>query len=359
MDVHTEMILEEYNELLPDLQELKSAVENIIRKEITNSGIFISTYTSRIKTEKSLEGKLELKGYKYKDIYDLTDILGARVVTYYVSDVDRIASLLEKLFDIDRENSVDRRKVYNVDQFGYQSLHYICRLPESLYKSDNHRNINKIRFEFQIRTSLQDAWAQVTHDIGYKSDVEIPRMILRRLNRLSGLLEMADEEFNSIKLYSDQYRKGVKQIVKSGDFNEVELNIDTFNEYISIDSFRGLTKRIQSINNMDIQEVSLAPYYRFLKTMGLKTLGDLDKMRRENEEDAYQFALRLFGDTDLDIAASSVGIMCLCIVTLFKHGSGVAGINIMLSTVNGERASNMKIAERYYKIGQAMGLVKQ
>jgi len=359
MDLHAEMLLEQYRDLLPDVQALKGAVENIIRNEIKNSGIFINSCSSRIKTESSLSGKLELKGGKYKDIFDITDIFGARIVTYYSSDVDRIASILEKTFIVDRENSIDRRKVYNVDQFGYLSLHYICSLPEKLYKNDDHPNLNKIRFEVQVRTTLQDAWAQVTHDIGYKSDVEIPKMILRRLTRLAGILELADEEFNSIKQDSDQYRKGVKQIVASGNFNEVELNIDTFTEYVEVNPFRNLLRRIQTINNMDVQEVSLVPYFRFLKALGAKTLGDIEKMRRDNEEDAYQFALRLFGETDLDIVASSVAMMTTCIVHLFKIGSGIAGLVIMLNVVNGERASNEKVAQRYFKIGQAMGLVKQ
>ena len=289
----------------------------------------------------------------------LTDILGARIVTYYSSDVDRIATILEKMFDIDRDNSIDKRKLLNVDQFGYMSLHYICHLPESLYTDQNHPNINKIPFEVQIRTSLQDAWAQIFHDIGYKNDVEIPRAILRRLNRLSGILEMADDEFNRIKEDSDLYRKSVKQIVGDGKFDDVELNIDTYNEYVEIDSFGELNKRIRNINNMDIQNVSFAPYYPFLKQLGFTTLGDVDKFRKENEEDAYQFALRLFEGTGLDIVASTIGLMCLLIVYLFKRGSGLAGMRIMLNSVNGERSINDKMAEKYLKIGQSMGLVKQ
>lgn len=359
MDLHAEMILEQYKELIPEYKELKSALENIIKKEVSNSGIFINSFSSRIKTEKSLAGKLELKGYKYKDIFQLTDIVGVRVVTYYSDDVDRIASILEKKFTVDRVNSIDKRHILNVDQFGYMSLHYICYLPEELYVSEKNQNINKIPFEVQVRTSLQDAWAQIMHDIGYKSDVEVPKALLRRLNRLAGLLEIADEEFKSIRQTSDEYRKGVKQIVKTGKFDDVDFNIDAFNEYININAFRELNRRIQSINNMDVQEVSFAPYYRFLKSMGFKNLGDLDKFRRENEEDAYQFALRLFADTDLDIIASTVGLMCLCIVSLFKLGSGLAGLNIMLNAVNGERPSNERVAQKYLKIGQAMGLVKQ
>ena len=358
MDFHTEMILGEYDSLLPDLKLLLEFVDKTVKEEIHKSGVFINSCTSRIKTRKSLAGKLELKGFKYKDIYDITDLVGMRVVTYYASDVDRVASMIERVFTVDYENSVDKRRAHNIDQFGYMSLHYICYIPESLYSDPAHPTINKIPFELQMRTALQDVWATITHDTGYKNDVEVPMEQLRRLNRLSGILELADVEFSEIKSSIEQYRRNVKQVVASGDFNEVELNIDSFNEYISINPFKSLNKRIAAINNMDIQDVSFMPYYRVFRRFNFKSLGDIDNLRKENEEDAYQFAMRLFAETDIDIVASTIGVMCLIIVHLLKVGSGVAGLLLVLNEVNGERSSNRRVAERYYKIGHAMGLVK-
>ena len=358
MDMHNEMLLEEYDNLLPELQMLKGIIDETIRNEISHSHIFINSCSSRIKTRKSLEGKLDLKGYKYQRIFDITDLVGARVVTYYASDIDRIASIAERVFKVDYENSIDKRKAHNIDQFGYMSLHYICYLPESLYSNPEHPNINKIPFELQMRTSLQDAWATIMHDTGYKNDIEVPKEQLRRLSRLSGILELADDEFSSIKFELEQYRKNVKQIVASGDFNDVELNVDSFNEYIEIKPFKDLNDRIANINNMDIQEVSFMPYFRVFKMFKFTSLGDIEKLRKENEEDAYQFAVRMFAETDIDIVASTIGVMCLCIAYLLKANTGVAGLVFLLKEVNGERPSNARLANKYYKIGQGMGLVK-
>ena len=358
MDMHSQMLLDGYDELLPTLRKMKTIVEEAARKEVANMGVFIASLSSRVKTRSSLIGKLELKGNKYKDIFDITDLFGCRIVTYYKSDVDRIASHLEKIFQIDYYNSIDKRRAHNIDQFGYMSLHYICYIPESLYSDPEFPNLNKIPFEFQMRTALQDVWATIAHDTGYKNDVEVPRSQLRRLNRLAGILELADDEFSDIKSSIEQYRRNVKQVVASGNFDDVELNIDSFNEYIEIRPFDALNKRIASINNMDIQEVSFIPYYRVFKRFGFESLGDIDKLLRENEEDAYQFAMRLFADTDIDILASTIGIMCASFVYLFKADSGAAGLMFVLNEVNGERASNKRLADKYMKIGQNMGLVK-
>ena len=359
MDAHGEMLLEQFHEELPSLKKLKEIVEKVVKEELDKSHIFYCTYTTRIKTEKSLIGKLELKGYKYRTVKDITDLLGARVVTYYVTDVDKIASIVEKVFKIDFENSIDKRKSHNVDQFGYMSLHYICYLPEEVYKDENYPEINSIPFELQMRTSLQDTWAQIMHDIGYKSDIEMPRIFLRKLNRLAGLLELADEEFSSLRTGADQYRKSVKQIVADGGFDNVDLDWDSFHEYIASNPFRVLNDKIREINNMDIQQVPYEPYYKVFRALQFKTLGDIERLRIDNEADAYQFALRLFGSTDIDIVASTVGVMCLCIVYLIKLDVGGTSIKLFLDAVNGERASNERIANRYFKIGLSMGLIKE
>lgn len=358
MDLHAQLLLEEYDNLHPQLEKIQEIIEGVLHEQIKNHHLFINSVSSRVKARESLIGKLELKGYKYKTIHDITDLVGARIVTYYGSDIDRIASILEKVFRIDYENSIDKRRAHKIDQFGYMSLHYICYIPEELFSSPEYPELNKTPFELQMRTALQDAWATIMHDTGYKNDIEVPNEELRRLNRLAGLLELADEQFSDIKQSIETYRKNVKQVVASGDFNDVELNADSFFEYVEIKPFDALNKRIAAINNMDIQDVSFNPYYRVFRRFQFKSLGDIEKLRKENEEDAYRFAVRLFAETDIDIVASTIGLMCISIVSLLKAGSGVAGLMIILDQVYGERPANKRLATKYLSIGQSMGLTK-
>ncbi len=220
MDLHCEMILEEYREAKPILERMLVEIPALLRETLAKNGILVTAVDARIKTEESLRGKLELKGNKYATLSDITDIFGGRIITFYTDDVDRIAAIVEQLFEIDWDNSVDKRMLHQLDSFGYNSLHYICRMPEFPF-----------RFELQLRTTLQHAWASINHDIGYKTGVEIPREYLRRINRLAGILEMADDEFSRIRSEITDYRRRVQQLVQNGKLDDVLLDGDTFNRH--------------------------------------------------------------------------------------------------------------------------------
>ena len=277
MDLHSEMILEEYREALPVLEQLKEQVLTMLHEAIGRYGLEVTGVEARVKTEQSLAGKLALKGAKYATLRDITDLVGARIITYYTDDVDRIASMAEQLFEIDWNNSVDKRRLHQLDSFGYNSLHYICRIPGYDF-----------RFELQLRTTLQHAWAAINHDTGYKTGIEIPKEYLRRINRLAGLLEMADDEFSRIRSEITDYRRRVEQLVKNGKLDDVQLDGDTFRSYIQAKPLDRLNKRIAAINQAEIQEVPLTRYIRVLRALRCNTLGDVNRLIRQYEEDAYR-----------------------------------------------------------------------
>ena len=328
---------------MPVFEKMQAEVMQLLEEALGRSGIIVTAITSRIKTEESLQGKLALKGHKYHSLSDITDILGARVITFYTDDVDRIAAIAEQLFDIDWNNTVDKRKLHETDSFGYNSLHYICRLPGYDF-----------RFELQLRTTLQHAWASINHDIGYKTGVEIPREYLRQINRLAGILEMADDEFSRIRTEITDYRRRVQTLVKNGKLDDVQLDGDTFTSYLQAKPFDALNRRIAAINQAEIQEVSLAVYLRVFLALGCKTLGDVDRMRKQYTEDAYALARHQLGNTDLDIIASSVGIQNICIVCILAQGGGKIGLTRLFHALNGENEQDELLAEMTYN--QAMNL---
>ena len=338
MDLHSEFILEEYREAKPVFEKMQEEVTRILRDALERNGLIVTAVETRIKTEESLAGKLALKGSKYATLSDITDILGARIITFYTDDVDRIAAMAEQLFDIDWANSVDKRKLHQLDSFGYNSLHYICRLPGYDY-----------RFELQLRTTLQHAWAAINHDNGYKSGVEIPREYMRRINRLAGLLEIADDEFSHIRTEINDYRRRVQQLVQNGQLDDVQLDGDAFRSYLNARPFEKLNKRIAAINQAEIQEVPLIRYLKVLKELGCNTLGDVARLRNKYEEDAYALARHQLGNTDLDIISSAVGLQNICIVCILSQGGGKIGLLRFFNTLNGQNAQNEELADLTFK----------
>ena len=334
LDAHCQAILNEYQDNLPRFREVEQEAKEKLKKTLSDAGLIVASIESRIKAYDSLAGKLELKGQKYKSLSDITDILGLRVITFYIDDVDKVASAVERLFTIDWDNSVDKRKIHEIDSFGYLSLHYICYVPGFPY-----------RFEIQMRTLLQHAWANMDHDTGYKSGVEIPKRYMRNMSRLAGMLELVDDEFSKIRIELTDYRRRVQALVRSGNLDEVPIDGDTFRSYLELEPFKQLNKRIAAMNQAEIQEVPLMPYLSVFKSIGLKSLGDIAAVVKKYSDGAYQIACYQIGLTDLDIISSSIGPQDLCIAYILKNGGGKAGIKNMFDLLNGESDSNDMIAE--------------
>ncbi len=360
MDSINKDILEQYETLQPTYLKIEEIVLKELNDTVSNLNIMVNSVESRIKSLDSLKGKLDLKGYKYQSIYDITDIFAARIVTFYMDDVDKYAAFIESSFDIDWENSIDKRKQHTVDQFGYSSLHYICRIPKEMYYDKNNEDINNIRFEIQLRSTLQHCWASIDHDIGYKRDIDIPKEYYRSFNRLAGLLEIVDEEFCKLKNEIYEYRRKVKQIVKTGTkLEDVELNGDSFNEYISNTGFNELNKRIATINSMEIEQQSLSSFLFVFKSFGFKTLKDLDQFVMNYSDLAYEFAVRQFAGKDVGIITTVTGPLTLCVVYILSKNLGESFVKILLDTIYGKIKVNEKIAKKLTNIGMSMGIVKQ
>lgn len=357
LDLHCEMILEEYREQLPVFKKLESVVVDLVKNCLFENNIVVSGVNSRVKTEKSLTGKLELKGYKYRTLSDITDIVGVRIITYFSDEVDIISALSEQLFSVDWDNSVDKRKMLEIDRFGYMSLHYICRVPKSKYYDPEMPELNEIRFELQMRSTLQHVWANMYHDMGYKSDVEIPAEYQRNMSRLAGMLELADEQFSYIRKEINAYRRNVQSLVATGNFDEVPLNGDTFRSFLALNPFKRLSDKMAAINQAEIYEDSLMPYYNVLRNLNMKTIGDIVRMRNEYSDSAYQLALIQLAGTGLDILANSVALQNLCIVYILKNGYGEAGLVQMFAALYGQNDYNTQRAKRNFEQAKRINLI--
>ncbi|MBE6014387.1 MAG: (p)ppGpp synthetase [Lachnospiraceae bacterium] len=352
MDVRCRSILEEFDNNIEVFKKMQKTVLDFLEKSFDETGVIPEGLESRIKDRNSLAEKLERKGDKYESMTDVTDLLGVRVITYYTTDISKVAALVEKEFEIDWDNSVDKRKSLASDQMGYMSIHYICRIPKSMHTDETCPKLNEYRFEIQLRTALQHVWATVNHDTGYKSEIEVPKIYIRQITRLAGLLEIADEEFAKIIGEITDYRRRVESLVESGNFDELSLDGDSFNSYIRIGPFDSLNEKIAAINKAEIRDVSLFPFYEVFVKLGFSTIGDIERMKEKLFDKAYQFMRIQIGATDIDIVASNVGIRALCIVWILDNGGDKNDLVEFLDILNGGKTSNESTAERILKIAK-------
>lgn len=354
LDMHVEMLLGQYRERLPVYELMAQLAYEALRRALDAQHVNVTTIEHRVKTEASLAGKLELKGGKYHTLNDVTDIVGMRVVTFYSADVDKVAAIVNELFDVDWSKSVDKRKLHRLDSFGYNSLHYICKLPKTVVNEQDMPLLNELSFEIQMRTALQHVWSTLEHDTGYKVAVKIPYEYQRQFNRLAGMLELVDEEFNRLRNILTDYRRQMLALEASGQLDDVDLNVDTFRRYLDMHPFARLNQRIAAINQAELYPVSLMPFLLVLQKLGLETLGDVNRLIEEYSDDAYRLAALQLGATELDILSDNIGIQNLCYVYVIKRGGGVAGLCQVFDWLNGYDAGNMALAQKLFKQAQTL-----
>ena len=328
------MLLGQFRQLQPTLENLAKEAYDIMLNALNEQGIYVTGIEHRVKTEKSLIGKLELKGAKYKSIDDITDLVGLRVITFYTDEVDKVAAIAKRVFDIDWKESVDKRKLHQLDSFGYNSLHYICRL-----------KTGGPRFELQMRTALQHVWSTIEHDTGYKGVVKIPPEYKRQFSRLAGMMELIDDEFSRLRTVLTDYRRQTLALVKNGKLDDVPLSAETFRSYLELQPFDRLNRRIAAVNQAEIFTVSMMSYLPVLESFGLETLGDVQRFIDENSDDAYQLALSQLAITDLDILSSNTALQYLCLVYVLKHDGGRDGLKSLYDIINGESDANGMLAD--------------
>ena len=118
-----------------------------------------------------------------------------------------------------------------VNLVGYLSVHAVCTLAEDRATLPETSKFEGMKFEIQIRTVLQHAWAEIEHDKRYKFDGKLPDDLSRRVSLLAGCLESADRQFDDVVSEIERYRENVAERIRNGDY-ALEINTETLQEYI-------------------------------------------------------------------------------------------------------------------------------
>jgi ppGpp synthetase/RelA/SpoT-type nucleotidyltranferase len=169
-----------------------------VERALRDTGAFVHVVSGRAKKPGSLRAKLRKKRYKEPQ-KRLTDLIGVRVITYYRDAVDPVVARLRREFEINEKESVDKRQDLRLHDFGYSSVHLIARLKEGQVLTSDHAPLRKYWFEIQVRSILEHAWAEIEHEVVYKSGIAYPDVVKRRFASLAGTLELLDRQFLELR----------------------------------------------------------------------------------------------------------------------------------------------------------------
>lgn len=317
-------ILAQLDSMSTDLHAFALKLETLLKDVLSESSIAVHSVSNRVKSRESLQRKLSKPGAAYRDLADMTDVVGVRIICYFDDDVDRVAGLMESEFIVDEASTTDKRRALDPDRFGYLSLHHVVNItPARAAMTDWKRFVN-LKAEIQTRSILQHAWAEIEHDLGYKSRVEVPRHLRRRFSRVAGLLELADEEFHEIR---DELRRYSEEVVAYMAKQPASVLLDSASVRVFIEReplVKELDQAIARVSKTRLEtDVDSDLPTRRLRAAGIHNLGDLQAQLSSHAAVIVRFAQTLLEREEPDQVSTfmrGVSLFYLAYVLVIEAG---------------------------------------
>lgn len=201
-----------YNMHKPILQSILLCIENKLKLSLKMESV--PSYKARVKSFNSFYKKLlriQPPSLGKQEMPVLTDLIGIRIICPFLEDLTIVEKQLVKLFDIVEIERKGAGRTFS--EFGYESIHILLDIPEEIKNQveQEHSGLkvpNSLVCEIQIRTILQDAWAEVEHELVYKSEFSPFDLPLRRkLASTNASLSLADIIFQEIRDYQNKLNR--------------------------------------------------------------------------------------------------------------------------------------------------------
>jgi ppGpp synthetase/RelA/SpoT-type nucleotidyltranferase len=237
-DGHRAKAIEAYQKKISLFEDFSAVVQKILEQALQAQRINVASVQARAKSLASFAEKASLPSEadrnepRYRDpITEITDLTGARVITFFPRTVGEVDRLLAAEFEI-LERVDKAAALHEEERLGYQSIHYVVSLRPTRTALPEYARYGGLRAEIQVRTILQHAWAEIEHDIQYKSVETIPSQVRRRFMTLAGLLEIADREFQAVQDEDETLRQAARKSVQAGALAGVEITADALKSYL-------------------------------------------------------------------------------------------------------------------------------
>jgi putative GTP pyrophosphokinase len=284
-------VLSEFDGKKDLLTTFCSKTKTLIEECLDDAEIRYQSVQARVKSRKKLSEKYLDPQKKYTQLEDITDLAGLRVITYYEDEVDTVAELINREFEIDTQNTVDRRDG-NTDGFGYHAINYVGRYSAQRLTSVEYKKFVGVCCEIQITSILRHAWAEIEHD-WYDLKEAFPSEIKRRFYRMAALLEVAESEFLELRKKRKDYQRSIAVQIEANVSN-IPLNVVSVAAFIEqdplvsqIDNAIALVLKAPSVTSHPAQAEVTAQVANLL---GLRTIEDLRSALKTYEAEIVQYS---------------------------------------------------------------------
>lgn len=208
----------------------------------------------RLKGDTSLIDKALYRSKPYKNPYeDITDKVGMRYVVLLTTHITTLCSIIESqeceaFWSWSKDKDYEEERLAKPLEFPYQSVHYVLRSKAGL-SIDGVSLPEGLTCEVQIRTLLQHAHSELTHDTLYKPKTTAKPSVKRTVAKSMALIEATDEFFEQamkdlatasepqqqlLDYLSTAYKKGTG--LEPGQERSNQLVIDAFMELLPQDA---------------------------------------------------------------------------------------------------------------------------
>lgn len=192
----------EYQERKPDYDKALSDLLSRVGKTLRKAGLRL-TIKGRVKDFDSLyEKKLRmLRKARHEGApapLPVNDVLALRAVCPFLGDLQVAERALCEAFDVVEIERKGAERSFR--EFGYESIHVLAAIPDALLPLC--AGLERPVFEIQLRTILQEAWAEVEHELVYKTEfTPFDEPMKRKLAALNANLTLSDIIFQEILEY--------------------------------------------------------------------------------------------------------------------------------------------------------------
>jgi len=182
----------------PCYEEALSRFLEMVKSDLLHKGLK-PTLKARVKDFESYYAKklrlLKMAWTEKTSPFPINDILAIRIVCPFLGDLAIAEKLLSERFSIEEIERKGAERSFR--EFGYESIHVLVRVPDEIVQLCPHLERNVI--EIQLRTILQEAWAEVEHELVYKAEfTPFDEPMRRKLAALNANLTLSDIIFQEI-----------------------------------------------------------------------------------------------------------------------------------------------------------------